>query len=97
MKRDDFVFIIGFQGDQAIVDGQSRRKYGKLDTRGLADAGQFRAALRSAVFSGDTAEGEHLVHAFNQASGSALRGLEDLKKLLGVYQSGDMKFKVKVI
>lgn len=97
MKREEFVFIIGFQGDSAIVDGQAMKKYGKLGTRELAEAGQFRAALRSAIFSNDQTEADFLVAHYNKVSGSDLHDITDLQKLLGVYQTADHKYKSKVV
>ena len=65
MKRDDFVFAIGFDGNKAIVDKRSRSRFAKLDTRSLADEGLFRAAYRSAVYDSDRNAAEYVLEKFN--------------------------------
>ena len=32
MKREDFVFTIGYQGDTALIDGRARKDFSKLTT-----------------------------------------------------------------
>ncbi|MBC8452328.1 MAG: hypothetical protein H8D65_00560 [Spirochaetes bacterium] len=86
MKREDFVFCIGYQGDSAVIDGQSKKEFGKLDTKALAEKGLFRAAFCSAVYSGNTAEMQIVLNAFNSSAGTNLTRTEDMKRLLGVFE-----------
>ena len=65
LSREDFVFTIGYDGPAAVVDKRAKRKYGKFDTRELAEKGLFRAAYSSAVFSKDPAELKFVADAFN--------------------------------
>jgi len=45
MKREDFLFTIGYQGDTALVDGSAKRQYGGLSTRELAAKGLLKPAM----------------------------------------------------
>ncbi len=84
ISREDFIFAIGFDGDQAVVDGRAKREFGKLSTRQLAEAGQWRAAFASALYSGKDEEIEEFRTLFNRASGADYRTVEELKRLFGV-------------
>jgi hypothetical protein len=59
MKREEFIFTIGFQGNIAIIDGKAKNKYGSYTTRQLAEAGLFKPAFCSALYSQDPEEMEH--------------------------------------
>jgi len=89
VKREDFVFAIGFDGNKAIVDKRSRSRYSKLDTRGLADKGLFRAAYRSAVFDTDDAAAEYVLEKFNAVSPIKYKNSSDLVKVFGVQPPSD--------
>ena len=56
MKREDFVFSVGYDGDTAIVDSKAKKRYGKLTTQQLAAEGLYKAAFRSALYSGNEEE-----------------------------------------
>ena len=84
ISREDFIFAIGFDGDQAVVDGRAKREFGKLSTRELTDAGQYRAAFASALWSGKDEEIKDFLAAYNRLSGSSYASVEDLRRLFGV-------------
>ncbi len=84
MKREDYVFAIGFDGNNAIVDKRSRSRYGKLDARALADAGQFRAAYRHTVFDGDSEAADYVLEKYNAVSPMKYEVSTDLAKVFGV-------------
>jgi hypothetical protein len=86
MKREDFVFTIGYDGDTAIVDGKARKRYGKLDTAGLVEAGLYKAAFCSALFSGSEEEAVMVLKAYNSGEGTSYESPENLKRLFGVFQ-----------
>jgi hypothetical protein len=86
MKREDFVFTVGYDGDTAIIDRKARKRYAKYSTAQLAEASLYRAAFCSAVFSGDNKELQMVLEAYNQGEGTAYTGPDDLKRLFGVYQ-----------
>ncbi len=84
VKREDYVFAIGFDGNNAIVDKRSRSRYGKMDARELADAGQFRAAYRRTVFDDDPKAAEYVFQKFNEVSPVKYQAVSDLTKVFGV-------------
>lgn len=84
MKREDYVFAIGFDGANAIVDKRSRSRYGKMDARALADAGLFRSAYRRTVFDGDKDGAAYVLEKYNSVSPVKYLNSEDLSKVFGV-------------
>lgn len=89
MKRGDFVFAIGFDGNKAIVDKHSRSRFAKLDTRSLADQGLFRAAYRSAVYDSDRSAAEYVLEKLNAVSPVKYSKSTDLDKVFGVQPPSD--------
>ena len=86
MKREDFVFAVGYDGDTAIIDRKARKRYAKFSTAQLAEVSLYRAAFCSAVFSGDSRELQLVLDAYNQGEGAAYAVPDDLKRLFGVYE-----------
>ena len=84
VKREDFVFTIGFDGAAAVVDGEMRRRHGGSAIGELLAAGLYRPAACAALWDDDEAAVQQVVEAFNRASGSKLQGRVDLVRLLGV-------------
>lgn len=90
MKRADYLFVIGYDGDKAVVHGQQRRRYGKLTTRQLLDEGLYKAAFCSADHALQTgaagaAEELELVRAaLEQVTGRPCT-VDDLRKVFGVF------------
>ena len=85
LKREEFVFTIGYDGPAAVIDGQAKRRYGSLSTKELAEKGLFRAAYSSALWSKDPKEMETLVEIYNRISGSSLNSDSQLDRLFGVF------------
>ena len=90
MKRADYLFVIGYDGDKAVVHGQQRRRYGKLTTRQLLDQGLYRAAFCSADYAlqnaaAGAAEEVELVRATMEQLAGRPHTVEDLRKLFGVF------------
>jgi hypothetical protein len=84
MRREDFVFCIGFEGSTAIVDGRLLRRNGGRTSRQLAEAGLFKQAINSAIYGGNPQELEEIVALFNQRTGSPVRSVEELKRIFGI-------------
>ncbi|HTX71471.1 MAG TPA: hypothetical protein VMC79_01470 [Rectinemataceae bacterium] len=84
ISRDDFVFTIGFDGAVAVVDGRAKRQYGTLGTMELAEAGLYRAAFSSALYSKNETEMRNFIEFFNSKAGTAYTTAEELKRLFGV-------------
>ena len=97
MKREDFIFTIGYQGDVTLVDGKAKKDYGKMSTEELAERGLYRAAFCSALYEGDGEKMKMVVERYNEKSGAKLETVEDMKRMLGVYQVPQDVEKVKVL
>ena len=85
MKREDFVFTIGYQGATAVIDASSRKKNGKLSTMELAKKGLYSQAFRSAIYSGDDAEMQELLEYLRENTTFPTDSPEALKRLFGVF------------
>lgn len=84
LSREDFIFTIGYDGETAIVDGKAKASYGKLTTVELAEAGLFRSAFASAVFSGKPEELQAFASIFNAKAGTSYTTEDDFRRLFGV-------------
>jgi hypothetical protein len=89
MKREDFVFTIGYQGAVAVVNASSRKKHGKLPTMELAEKGLYSQAFRSAIYSEDPQEMEQLLQYLRDNTTLPADSAETLKRIFGVYQVPD--------
>lgn len=85
LKREDFVWTIGYDGPAAVVDGQARRRYGSLSAGELADRGLFRAAWASAVYTGSAEEQRLVTEKYNRAAGTSFGEDASLDRLFGVF------------
>ena len=95
IAREDFIFVIGYSGGTAIVDAAQRRKYGHLGTKELAEQGLHKAALSSAVHSGDPQELELVLSAYNAQTAHPVQSVEHLRRLFGVFDVPDGITRVK--
>jgi hypothetical protein len=84
IKREHYIFAIGYDGAWAVVDKAAVRKFGRLDTVKLADLGLFKAAYRSAVYSGSQADADYVLEKFNRVSVIKYPKSSDLAKVFGV-------------
>lgn len=94
LKREDFMFTIGYDGEKAVVDGQAKRAYGRLSTEELCTKGLFRAAWCSALRSGSHSEREQVARAWNKAAGTDYSPDFPFERLFGVYPVEVHKVKV---
>jgi len=81
LKREDYIFTVGYDGDKAIVDKLSKSTFGKLSARELADKGLFRAAYLAAIYDADSAAAEYVLEKFNSVSPH--RSRTELNRVLG--------------
>ena len=84
--RKDFVFTIGYDGGTAVVDGILKRRFGSLNTGELAEKGLFKQALCSAVFEGREEALGHVLEGYNARTEHKLAGVEELKRMFGVFE-----------
>ena len=97
MKREDFVFSVGYDGDTAIVDSKARKRHGKLTTEQLAAEGLYKAAFCSALYSGNQEEIRSVIDAYNAGEGTTYSTADDLKRMFGVYEVPSDIQKVKTL
>ena len=84
MTREEFIFTIGYDGDNAVVDKKSSKEYGKLSTAELFDKGMVKASVCSAVFSKDKGEEQLVLDKYNALASQKVESFGDLKKIFGV-------------
>ena len=97
MKREDFVFTIGYSGDTAIVDGRAKKEYAGLSVEGLIQKGLWRAAFCSALFDDRQEQMDLVVQEYNRKSGAHLESVGDMKRMLGVFEVPQDISKTKVL
>ena len=91
------MFTIGYQGEVALVDGTAKRQYGSLSTKELTDLGLLKAALCSALYSGDDGEVEIVMESYKRRTGVGSVTVDQLKRTLGVFSVPEGISKVKVL
>lgn len=84
MRREDYIFIVGYDGDTAIIDRREKKRYGRLSTEKLADEGLFKAAFCSALFSGKDDELQYVLKSYNAGHRTTYSSAAELKRLFGV-------------
>jgi len=83
ISREDSVSTIGYDGNAALVDKAARVLNGAKTTAELCDAGFFRAAAASALFSGSTEELALVAEAYNRVARAHYKP-EAIPRLFGV-------------
>ena len=83
MTREEFIFTIGYDGDNAVVDKKSAKEFGKLGTAELFDRGMVKAAVCSAIFSKDKGEEQLVLDKFNALDRQKVESFAELKRFLG--------------
>jgi hypothetical protein len=84
MRREDYVFCIGFEGSTAIIDGRLMRRHGKLSTNALAEAGLYKQALASAIWSADEKSLAEVLAIYNGKTATPVRSVEELIRIFGL-------------
>jgi hypothetical protein len=97
MKREEFIFTIGYEGKSAIVNGQAMKKYKKLSTMELAEKGLYKEALCSAIFSNSRKEMEKILSLYNENSKAGYTSPDELKRLFGVFGVPEDILKVNIV
>ena len=84
MKREDFIFTVGFQGNTAIVDRKAQRSFRGSTIDDLISRELFGAAFRAAIFDSDDAAMERIRLAYNESFDADYESAMQLKRLFGV-------------
>lgn len=86
MKREDFIFTVGYSGMTAVVDSGGKKRFGKLSPEQLLEKGMYRSAFAAAVYDDDAEELQRFVGAFRQKTAIEVESVEQVKRLFGVYK-----------
>ena len=97
MKRAEFIFTIGYTGNTAIVDGNALTKFGSLDTEGLLKEGLYKQALASAYYSGEAAQADQVLAAYNKAAGAAFEHPRQLERVFGLVPAVSEDVKARIL
>ena len=97
MKREEFMCVVGYDGNTALVDADSARKYRNLSTMELVEKGLYRPAFCSALYSGDADEQHRLVQWFREHSPLEADSIEGLGRLFGVSAVPDETVRVRTL
>lgn len=97
MNREDFVFLVGFKRDVAIVSKAMVKKYGKFSTNQLLQEGLYRSAFCSALFGGVEAEMQAVVDRVNEDCGLTIKSSQQLMRLYGVFSVPPSGIKIKLL
>ena len=79
MTREDFIFTVGYDGNSAIVDKKTKRKCSKMTTMELFDAGFFKPALCSAIYSENPDELNSVLEKYNSIAESKIQQILTFK------------------
>ncbi len=95
MKQDDFVFTVGYNGSEAIVNKETEQAGRNLSVKELVDKGLYKPALSKALFNNDSDGIQYLINKYNEISGSSYHSEMQIKRLFGVYAVPEEISKVK--
>jgi len=84
MTKEDFMFTVGYDGNKAIVDKKAKRRYSKKKTIELLEAGLFKPALCSAIYSDNTDELNAVLEKYNSFTDKKIDTIEQLKLVIGI-------------
>jgi hypothetical protein len=86
MKKEDFVWTVGYQGNIAQVNALRKKQWPNSDAMKLLDAGLFRPSFCAALWEAEgNARGlDAWINAFSDKTGIRM-SLDEVKRLLGVY------------
>ncbi|AFG36309.1 hypothetical protein [Spirochaeta africana] len=85
MKREDFIFTIGYSGMTAVVDAAGRKRYGKLTPDQLLEKGLYRSAFAAAVYDDDQERLQRFVGDFREKTSIQVESVDQVRRLFGVY------------
>ncbi len=101
MKREEFVFSVGFVGEESVVDKAMIKEYANLDTAALLEKGFFRAAFCSALWAKEVDNNDSdvakVLAVACQTYGNQFQEIEDLMRLFGVFKIPEGTIKVKAL
>lgn len=97
MRRDDYVFCIGYEGSAAIVDGKLARSHAGWSAVRLAEAGLFKPAVAAALFDGSAADLEAVRALYGARGGAQVKSADELARVFGLSAVPDGVTKIIVV
>lgn len=85
MKREDFMFTIGYDGNTALVNKELVQKYKKTGITQLLDDGLYKPAFAAALYDESEEEMDEVMQFLNKQFGTQYERSELLKRLFGVF------------
>lgn len=85
MKQEDFMFTVGYNGNEAIVNKVTEQTGKALDAKALVDKGYFKPALCYAIKNSDKEIIQYIIDTYNKISGSHYHSEMQIMRLFGVF------------
>lgn len=95
MKIADFMFTVGYNGNEAIVNKDTEQAGQNLSATELIDKGYFKPALCDALKNDDKESIKYLIEAYNRISGSNYHSEMQIMRLFGVFAEPEEISKVR--
>jgi len=84
MKREDFIFSIGYAGTTLVVDSKSQKKWTSLSCKKLLEKGLYLAAIRAAVYENDQEMLEYIRSQYAERAHVPVKTIDALLRIFGV-------------
>jgi hypothetical protein len=89
MTREEYMFTLGYNGNQAMIDKTRLNKYRNHSLEDLCQEGQYKAAVCKAFWDDDQPGLETVLRLYNQNTVKPLASVEILKRAFGVMKLPD--------
>jgi len=96
MKRHEFVALIGYEGESAIVDGRFARTHGRKESKELARDGYYKAALSAALYDDGDAGCERLLAWLHEQKLFVEYTIKEMYTLFGIASYREVKKVVNI-
>lgn len=80
MKREYFIFTVGYKGNYAIIDNEYLKKYSKFSTKQLFEAGLLKQSYLSSLFENDI---QAFINLYNEKTNNNY-DLSTIQKWFGI-------------
>ncbi len=93
MKREDFMFTIGYDGNTALVNNDLVKKYKKAGTTHLLEEGLYKPAFAAALYDESEEKIEEVIRFLNKQFNTHYERADQVKRLFGVFALSDESIK----
>lgn len=84
IKRDDFIFTLGYQGSTAIVDRVLKSQNPHASLESLIEKNLLKSALAFAIYEQSEEQCEKILQVYNEKIKEKITSVAALKKAFGV-------------